>query len=72
MKFPVGGTRQQVYDFLRDHGFVMSAWSDKVWRRADGVTVSVYGAGSKARIHDAGGNLLADDPLDEAVAKVRF
>ena len=67
MRFPIGGERQPVYNFLRYHGFVMSKWSDKVWYRADGVEASVYGAGSKARIHDGAGKLLADGPLEEAV-----
>lgn len=49
-RFPVGGPREPVYNFMRDHGFVMSKWSDKVWERADGLKASIYGAGSKVRL----------------------
>jgi len=48
--FPAGGPRQPVYDYLRGLGFVESRWSDKVWTRADGIEVHIYGAGSMARI----------------------
>ena len=72
MEFQVGGAREMVYNFLRNHGFMMSRWSDKVWARVDGVTVNVYGAGSMARINDKDGKLLVDAPLAEAVAKVRW
>ena len=67
VRFPAGGERQPVYNFLRDRGFVMSKWSDKVWERADGVTVSVYGAGSMARVTAKNGEIIADAPLDIAV-----
>jgi hypothetical protein len=67
VRFPVGGERKPVHDFLRDRGFVMSKWSDKVWHRADGVTVSVYGAGSMAQVTGKNGELIADAPLDIAV-----
>ena len=66
-KFPVGGPRESVYSFLRQHGYVMSRHSDKEWYRADGVTLHLYGAGSMARIHDHAGSLLVDAPLAEAV-----
>lgn len=48
-KFPFGAERAAVYAFLRSFGFVMSDWSDKVWTRADGKKVHVFGAGSMAR-----------------------
>lgn len=49
-RFPVNGPRQPVYNFMRDLGFVMSNWSDKMWRSADGIDVQIYGAGSMARV----------------------
>ena len=64
VRFPAGGEREPVYNFLRSKGFVMSKWSDKVWERADGVKVSVYGAGSMAYVTGKNGELLADAPLD--------
>ncbi len=64
--FPVGGPRDAVYNFLRSKGFLMSKHSDKVWERADGVVVSVYGAGSMAQV-TKNGELLADAPLDQAI-----
>lgn len=67
-RFPVGGSKDAVYNFLRDHGFVMSKWSDKEWHRADGLTLNVYGTGSKARIQNKDGTVLADDALAIAVA----
>ena len=73
-RFPVGGSRDAVYSFLRSHGFVMSSWSDKHWGRADGLSLVIYGVGSKARIHNQDGALLADDDIDVALtrlAKVR-
>lgn len=70
-RFPVGGSRQAVYDFLRDHGFIMSKWSDKQWTRADGLTLHVYGTGSKALIRDKQGIVLADDALDTAVTTLK-
>ena len=68
-RFPVGGPRQPVYDFVHSHGFVIRGWGDKEWSRHDGVTLHIYGAGSMARIYDAGRTLLIDAPLAEAVAK---
>lgn len=70
-RFPVGGSRQAVYDFLRDHGFLMSRHSDKCWLRADGVELHLYGTGSMARIFSREGKVLADESLSEAVNKVR-
>ena len=71
-QFPVGGPREPVYSFLRQHGFVESKWSDKEWHRADGIRINVYGAGSMARIHDGEGRLIADMPIKDAVIKVRI
>lgn len=71
-RFPVGGPRQPVYDFLRDNGFIMSRHSDKTYNRADGLTLHLYGAGSMARIFDKDRNVVAEDALDAAVAKVQF
>lgn len=67
-RFPVGGPREPVYNFLRDHGFVMSRYSDKLWTRADGFEVTVYGAGSKARVHNKDGKIVADDTLEAALS----
>lgn len=69
-RFPVGGSKDRVYSFLRGHGFVMSDWSDKHWQRADGLSLHVYGTGSRARIYDKDKNLLVDDALDYAVLKI--
>ena len=69
-RFPIGGERQAVYAFMRDNGFIMSTWSDKVWHHADRIQCSIYGAGSMARI-SRDGDLLADGPLKETVRKVR-
>lgn len=49
-QYPVGGPRQPVYDLMRGLGFSMSNWSDKFWKSADGIEVSIYGAGSMARV----------------------
>ena len=58
-RFPVGGERQPVYNFMRDNGFVMSKWSDKVWARADGLQASIYGAGSMVRLsRPTGGDVI--------------
>lgn len=66
MKFPIGGPREPVYSFMRQHGFVMSKWSDKIWERADGVQASIYGAGSMLRL-TKDGKVLADDGVKEAM-----
>ena len=71
-RFPAGGSREPVYNFLRGHGFVMARYSDKLWTRADGLELTVYGAGSMARVHNKDGKIIADAPLAEAVAKVKF
>jgi len=49
MQYPVGGPRQPVYDLMHSLGFTMEKFSDKFWRSADGLEVSIYGAGSMAR-----------------------
>ena len=68
--FPAGGPREPVYSFLREHGFTMGRYSDKLWTRSDGMEVSVYGAGSMARIHNQDGKLLADGPLAEVLTEL--
>jgi len=70
-RFPVGGPREPVYAFLREHGFTMSNRSDKEWHRLDGMKVHIYGAGSKARVVDHSGALLADDELEVAMRATR-
>ena len=65
-RFPVGGSKQKVYDFMRQHGYVMSDWSDKHWRRADGIEASIYGTGSMVRIIKDG-KVIEDDELDKVV-----
>lgn len=52
--YPVGGPRERVYDLMRKLGLSESKWSDKFWRSADGIEVSIFGAGSMARISLAG------------------
>ncbi len=49
-QYPVGGPREPVYALMRNLGFSMSNWSDKFWHSADGIEVSIYGAGSMAHI----------------------
>lgn len=49
-QYPAGGSREPVYALMRNLGFSMSDWSDKLWHSADGIKVSIYGAGSMARI----------------------
>ncbi len=53
-QYPVGGPREPVYDLMRRLGLSESNWSDKFWRGADGIEVSIFGAGSMARITVAG------------------
>jgi hypothetical protein len=52
--YPVGGPREPVYALMRRLGFSMSNWSDKFWHSADDIEVSIFGAGSRARIALAG------------------
>ena len=49
MQYPVGGKREPVYALMRGLGFSESKLSDKFWNSADGIEVSIYGAGSMAR-----------------------
>lgn len=70
IRFPVGGPREPVYQFLRSEGFVMSRTNDKHWWRHDGLNLHLYGVGSMARITHADGRLIADEALDSAVDKV--
>ena len=49
-QYPVGGPRKPVYDLMRKLGLSESNWSDKIWRSADKIEVSIFGAGSMARI----------------------
>jgi hypothetical protein len=48
--YPVGGPREPVFALMRRLGFSESKWSDKFWSSADGIEVSIFGAGSMARI----------------------
>lgn len=69
-RFPVGGSRQNVYDFMQQHGFVMSRNNDKCWLRpSDGVEAHIYGTGSMARVFSKDGKVLCDDELDVAVKR---
>lgn len=69
-RFPVGGSKQNVYSFMEQYGFLMSRHSDKCWLRpADSVEAHIYGTGSMARIFGKDGKLLADAPLAEAVKR---
>ena len=69
-RFPVGGSRQNVYSFMEQYGFMMSRNNDKCWlRHADGVEAHIYGAGSMARVFSKEGKLLADAKLSEAVKR---
>lgn len=54
MEYPVGGPRAPVYALMRRLGLSESNWSDKFWSGADGIEVSIYGAGSMARVSLAG------------------
>jgi hypothetical protein len=53
-KYPPFGPREPVYALMRGLGFSMSNWSDKFWQSPDKIEVSIFGAGSKARISLAG------------------
>ena len=53
-QYPVGGPRKPVYDLMRKLGLSESNWSDKIWRSADKIEVSIFGAGSMARVSLAG------------------
>jgi hypothetical protein len=64
-KFPVGGSRKAVYDYLRSFGFVQSRHSDKCWTRADGLEVHIYGTGSCAKVTHNTKGVLFDGTLDD-------
>jgi hypothetical protein len=69
-KFPVGGSKDAVYSFMQQQGFLMSRHSDKCWLRpADGIEAHIYGVGSMARIFNQQGKLLADDKITKAVKR---
>jgi hypothetical protein len=53
-QYPAGGPREPVYALMRGLGFSEAKWTDKVWKSADGIEVSIYGAGSMARLSLAG------------------
>lgn len=53
-QYPVGGPREPVYALMRGLGFSDAKWTDKVWNSADGIEVSIYGAGSMARLSLSG------------------
>jgi hypothetical protein len=72
-RFPVGGPRQPVYDFMRGLGFSMAPFGDKTWTSADKITVQIYGAGSMAHVHHDGrhiGNCDLDN-LAEQIEAIR-
>ena len=67
-RFPVGGEREPVYAFLRQHGYVMDGANDKRWHHYRGRTLHLYGAGSMARITDNDTEtVIVDAALDVAV-----
>ena len=69
-RFPVGGSRQNVYSFMEQQGFMMSRHSDKCWLRpADGVEAHIYGTGSMARVFSKDGKMLCDDEIAKAVKR---
>ncbi len=70
-RFPIGGPREPVYAFIKQHGFRMSNWSDKHWTRADGMHLHLYGVGSKARISN-GALQIADGDLATAMAQMEM
>ena len=67
-RFPVGGPRQPVYDFLRENGFRQGR-TDKEWSYGDNCTLLLYGAGSEAVIYSNKGNFKG--PLEDAVKSFR-
>lgn len=73
-QYPVGGPREPVYALMRGLGLSVSNWSDKFWRGADGIEVSIYGAGSMARItkHDRPMGECELHRLPEQIAVLRF
>jgi hypothetical protein len=72
VKYPVGGPRQPVYDLMSKLGFSVAKWTDKVWNSADGIQVSIYGAGSMARIsHGKDREECELDKLSERLDSIR-
>ena len=68
--FPVGGSKDAVFSFMQQQGFLMSRHSDKCWLRpADGIEAHIYGTGSMARIFNQEGKLLADANIAKAVKR---
>jgi xylose isomerase len=69
-QFPVGGSKDAVFSFMQQQGFLMSRHSDKCWLRpADGIEAHIYGVGSMARIFNQDGKLLCDDKISKAVKR---
>lgn len=65
-RFPVGGPRQPVYDFLRSLGFSMApGLGDKHWISADKLEVHIYGAGSMARVSKKGEQWISEVELNK-------
>ena len=64
--FPIGGPRQAVYDALSQRQFAMSTFSDKTWRRLDGVRVNIYGAGSQLQV-TKNNQILFDGPMGKSL-----
>ena len=64
LRFPIGGPRQPVYDFLAGLGYHESDWTDKQWHHPDGRMLHLYGAGSMARVI-VGGRVIKDCPLGD-------
>jgi hypothetical protein len=54
---------------MRKLGFSESHWSDKFWSSADGIMVSIYGAGSMARIV-LNGKAVGECALDDLAARI--
>jgi hypothetical protein len=72
-QYPAGGPREPVYALMRHLGFSMSNWSDKFWHSADRIEVSIFGAGSMARVSLAGAPMgeCELDKLGERVDALR-
>lgn len=73
-RFPVCGSRQAVYDFMKENGFKMAGHhGDKEWHLDRGPVLGklrahIYGAGSKVRVYRDSDNLLvAEGPLEETL-----
>jgi hypothetical protein len=74
--FPVGGSRQAVFDALRQRQFTMANFSDKWWTRSDGLEAHVYGSGSRLRLLRTGiayelpPRQVADGPMSDMLALI--